>query len=138
MFRRLRPAGLLTAGLAAAALSCGAPAPPPAPSSPQTAPAAASADFGTPEAPRFEPTLTQSNWEQWRDHVWPSADELAFEQIPWVPVLRDGVRESHGVFESRARPGANREVHAATGVSDEHNVVVHPTLAADDWEAKPM
>jgi hypothetical protein len=91
---RIRPAGALTAGLAAAALSCGAPAPPQAPQSPQTAPAASVLDFGTPEAPVFEPTLSSSNWEAWRDHVWPSADELAFEQIPWIPVLRDGVREA--------------------------------------------
>ena len=62
----------------ALALACA-----PAPSGPP--------DFGTFERPQLVANLDAESFEAWRAHVWPSAEELLWEEIPWIPSFRDGL-----------------------------------------------
>jgi hypothetical protein len=48
-------------------------------------------DFGTKEQPRLVSNLDADSFEAWRAHVWPGAEELAWEEIPWIPNFRDGL-----------------------------------------------
>lgn len=35
--------------------------------------------------------LTSENSANWREHILPSDEELAFTKIPWLPTLQEGV-----------------------------------------------
>jgi hypothetical protein len=47
-------------------------------------PALAAADIG----------LNDDNYKTWRDHILPDADEMAWEQIPWLTTFKDGILAS--------------------------------------------
>ncbi|MEQ8764002.1 MAG: hypothetical protein RL885_08745 [Planctomycetota bacterium] len=47
-----------------------------------------------PEASLELPELRREDLARWRSHVRPTAKELAFEQIDWIPEFAAGVRES--------------------------------------------
>ena len=46
------------------------------------------ADFG--EVP--EPRLDRSEYRTWQKYLRPTAEEAAFEAIPWLPTFGDGIR----------------------------------------------
>jgi hypothetical protein len=35
--------------------------------------------------------LNEENYKTWRDHILPAADEMAWEQIPWLTTFKDGI-----------------------------------------------
>ena len=46
------------------------------------------------------PELSVADVPRWRDHVRPSTDELAFEEIDWLPSLAEGLVRAN----AEARP----------------------------------
>ena len=46
------------------------------------------------------PEVELADLERWRDHVLPTADELSFDQIPWIPDFAEGMRAA----ESAGKP----------------------------------
>ena len=53
-----------------------------------------------PKIPAFAPDLTPRNLAAWAEYVRPSAADLAFEAIPWIPRLERGFHEA----SERGRP----------------------------------
>ena len=41
------------------------------------------------------PELNDSNWIAWRDHLLPAEADIAFERIPWMAALGEGVRRAN-------------------------------------------
>ena len=41
------------------------------------------------------PLLNDSNWIAWRDHILPAEADVAWERIPWIPALGEGVRRAN-------------------------------------------
>ncbi len=46
------------------------------------------------------PELAIADLARWREHVRPSSDELAFEEIDWLPSLAEGLARA----DAEARP----------------------------------
>ncbi len=39
--------------------------------------------------------LNDANWIAWRDHILPAEADVAWERIPWIAALGDGVRRAN-------------------------------------------
>jgi hypothetical protein len=40
------------------------------------------------------PSLSDTDLDEWRDHLRPSPNEVGWESIPWLPSFAEGVRQA--------------------------------------------
>ncbi len=86
--RVMRGMGSVMAGLGIVAGSAGCAG------SPQGLETAATAPDNDATARGELPLLNDSNWIAWRDHLLPAEADVAWERIPWIAALGEGVRRA--------------------------------------------